>query len=59
MAFCCPAIMSHCEGASDLQSFSAGVDTVPHVASESNLSVFIAFADRFEYTELNLKLDWR
>lgn len=49
--------MSHCEGASDLQSFSAGVDTVPHVASESNLSVFIAPADRFEYAELNVKLD--
>lgn len=49
--------MSHCEGASDLQSFSAGVDIVPHVASESNLSVFVASADRFDYTELNVKLD--
>lgn len=38
-------------------SLSAGVDTVPHVASESNLSVFVASADRFEYTELNVKLD--
>lgn len=48
--------MSHGEGASDLRSLS--VSWGGHsVASESSLSVSMAPADRFEYTEVNVKLD--